>query len=600
MEMSHSLCRLSAALGCAALVGATALAGGCDETPDIEEGLQFDAGADFALGPQSTHVGAAAVTCCLVTNLGTAHVLYLASPTPGSVDRLGVEHPATGELHLANPYGVDLTLGKAVPAFGYGFSPDGRAVLFMGKSTEGYSLNIATITSPELDALDVKNVINDGLDDSKLGDQSFYTPSGQYLIVGVRPPRVVHSPDLYVIDVQAKKSVYHLGGGAFSYLEMMTGSDTMVFQNSTASTEPGTPSVQGLYILNLAAAQGSTFQPSLLDTHTAQVSLFGDGQTVVYTRSTGEMMMLDLSTNDFVQLATGVVSFSLGPFRRGPIVYVTNDLAIHVRPKLQPEILATAPGTIDLFSPVSFSPNGQHMYFFRNVNSGENHGDLMHLFLPPAGDGKMNVVETRVSLKDLTFTENRLLYLRNVDGKGDFGELMSAALDGTNPFSIATGVATGDLHVAYPRPPEAPIAGRPGLVEHTDMAMPPPAPVFANLIGTQRTDNITPIDGSRPLAGALAFGPGVSSPEATVNGSVHTGSFSFSDDGYLLLYAADATYTDKLHNWVGHLAVFTTILDVAPSMPSIDGVSELGPIVNRSLFVNAPGASPPGIYYVKY
>jgi hypothetical protein len=32
----------------------------------------------------------------------------------------------------------------------------------------------------------------------------------------------------------------------------------------------------------------------------------------------------------------------------------------------------------------------------------------------------------------------------------------------------------------------------------------------------------------------------------------------------------------------------------------LTGVSELGPIVNRSLFVNAPTAATAGVYFVKY
>jgi hypothetical protein len=581
---------------------AAAALGGCsdDEVP-FSQRIVLDGGVDFALAPQVTHLGVAAPTCCLVANADNAQALYLANPKPGNVDQLGHEHPSRGELHIVSPFGGDYVLAQNVPAFGYGFSPDGHMVLYTAPTTgDRYSLSEALLSSPELTQPDTVQVIADGLDDSKLTDQSFFTPSGQYLIVGARAPNFVNSADLHVVDVHARKDAYQLGKGAFSYLELVTGTDTMVFENSTASTTPGTPSVQGIYILQLAAASKSGLHPTLLDTHTGPASLSADGQTLFYLRQSGDLMMLDLRTNDFVTVASGVLSFSLGNARKGPIVYVKQDLSLHVRPKLRPEILATPPAAIDIFSPVLFSPDGQHIYFFQHVNSQNNHGDMYHVLLPPVGSGTPSLVATRVALNGLSFTSDRLLYLRELDSTGSAGQLVSAALDGSDEFIIADGAATGQVQVAYPQPPLPAFHGPRYDIDSYDLAVPPPPPVLANLTGASLNTSITPIDGSKAVVGALAYGPAIRSTEAVLNSMVHSSAFAFSDDGYALLYAADAAYNSTARNYTGNLMLFETVLDINPSIPMLTGVSELGPIVSRTLYVNAPVAPTPGIYLVKF
>src|SRR5256885_484663 len=99
---------LSTAIAVAALVFAAA----CQDMaqwidPDTQH---FDAAVDYALAPQSTHIGPAVVTCCLET-LGTAATFYLAKPVPAGFDRNGQTKPPQGTLHLATPYGADYTLG---------------------------------------------------------------------------------------------------------------------------------------------------------------------------------------------------------------------------------------------------------------------------------------------------------------------------------------------------------------------------------------------------------------------------------------------------------------------------------------------------------
>ena len=81
---------------------------------------------------------------------------------------------------------------------------------------------------------------------------------------------------------------------------------------------------------------------------------------------------------------------------------------------------------------------------------------------------------------------------------------------------------------------------------------------------------------------------------------MHAGQYQFSDDGYVLLYVGNAVYQATAFNYVGSLQLFQTNNNIGPQTPMLDGVAELGPIGDRSLFVSAPGAMVPGMYFVKY
>ena len=363
-----------------------ALVAGCSSS----SGVEVDAGGDFAIGPQVTHVGANATTCCMVTN-GAGQVLYLANPSPSTPDAQGRDRPANGELHLANPFGVDLTLGTGVPAFGYAFSPDQRWALFLTKTkTLHYALDLAPLEGPELHAPTIVVAVADNMQNAALFQQAFFTPSGRYLIAGVLPKNVAVSADLHVIEMGAGRDVFSLTNGAFDYQEQVTLDDTMIFANSTASTVPGVPSVEGLYMVNLAAAP--SVKPALIDTHVTNFATTADGAKLIYARENGDLVMFGLSQNDTLKLASGVTGFSLGPSRRGPVVYTTADQALHVRPLLQPESVTTIAGSIDFFSPIVLSPDAQHLYWFKNVSSQNGTGDLYHAPLPPAATAAPRLV----------------------------------------------------------------------------------------------------------------------------------------------------------------------------------------------------------------
>jgi hypothetical protein len=313
--------------------------------------------------------------------------------------------------------------------------------------------------------------------------------------------------------------------------------------------------------------------------------------------------MMGLGQRDFVPLAKNVTAFSIGNGRRGPIIYTTSDGALHVRPLLQPEVVTTVPGSVDFFSPIAVSPDGQHLYYFQNVERQNGLGDLYHVALPPSPVANVSwLVAKRVSTRDFHFVAGRLVLLSDVDGQGTTGDVSVAGLDGHDLRIVARGAATGELLTAFPAPPAPAPTGQIGYGP-LDLGAAVIEPVFAHLTAATADFTFRPIDDSRPIVGALAVGGADlldGGPELELSPKVHAGAFVASDDGYVIIYAGGATWSRIANNWIGKLAIHQTLVDTAPAAPMLDGVTELGPIVNRSLFVDAPMANPPGIYFVHY
>ncbi len=563
-----------------------------------------DAAADLALPPQVTHVGADATACCLETTSAAWRVLYLSQPQPGGSDARGRDVATKGELHLADAYGTDLTLATQVPRNGYQFSPDGRFVFFLapsGNKDKSYALKIGAVAADTLGSFDPITVIDHGLDDQPLEYQSFYSPTGKYLILGVAGKGSTYSTDLVVVEIETSRVLFTLPDGAFNYIEAVTSNDVLVYLNSTASKVVGVPSRVGLYALPIGSAQGGGV-PALIDDRTVTFSLTADERRVVYSRYDGSVWLYDLVDKSRVKLASGAVSFTVGSAVDGPLVWVGSDLAVHVTPLLQDELLATPARATDVHSPFLFSPSRQDLFIFNQSSAQDSNGDLYRLSLKPGALTSIpQLLERRVSHYDFTFVGGRVRYLRGVDGHGDVGELVSANIDGTDPRPVAEGVAVGSLLVANPRPVEdAPVKGNPtrGAVDLSPKIIPP---VYAQLVDARResTRNKPLFDESAPIIGALAFARG-DAPPAIVDPAVHLGGYRYSPDGYVLAYAGGARLDTTLLAYLGSLRLFQTLVEQSPVSPVLDGVSEIGRIRERAFFVAAPGANPPGVYFVRY
>jgi hypothetical protein len=585
------------------------LAAACDSTST--DGEMVDAGADFAITAQVTHVGASGTVCCLTT-LGADFAAYLANPKLGTIDATGHELPSHGDLHVTNAYGQDYLLGQNVPAGGYVFSPEGLFLMYMSKvGTSNYALNFAVLSRPNFVEPPTIQVIPGGLDDVPLNQQAFFSPSGRYYIIGVLPDGVDNIPDLHLIDVQHARDFYTLDKGAFAYLELVTYNDMMVYQNSTASTVAGQPSVEGLYLLQLAAATSGDAgaaggKPALIDTYTVGVTLMADGHTLLYTKTDKSLWLYDLRGNSHLKLADEVATVNIGFTRKGPIAYIGTDRSIHVFPKLQQPTLVLPAGIADPFSPILFSPDGGRMYYFTQVDSEDNHGVMYTVRVTPGALDTPVLVGTRVSLGDTQFVNGKMLWLDDVDASGDTGNFYVGEYDGSNRQLMAVGVATSEVQVVQPIPTPPPKKTNPfhPLPDLSPVLIPP---VFANLTNSSRDFTVRTINDARALVGSLSFGPRIGDPEGPLNPSVPSGGFQFTDDGYLLAFIGDAQWDNSLHTYTGNLQLFATVNDQGVAKPAIGGVSEMGPIVQRHLFVTAPsatdgagGARDHGVYFIAY
>ena len=582
------------------LTAATLVGAGCGDTPMAPD---FDMGPDLALPPQVTHLGPDAPTCCLTT-LGKRYVLYLANFVPSGFDSRGLAQPATGELHLATPYGADYVLGKKVPAFAYGFSPDGRFALFTSKAKENYALHFATLSFPDPAPPSDIVVIADGLTNDPLNQQAFYSPSGRYLITGVLPKRTAYASDLHVVDMVTAADIFHLGAGSFSYLENVTDADTMIYADSNSSTVAGVPSVQSLYTVPLSSlVKGG--QPTKIDTQVSLFSLMGDGHTLMYNKvKTGELQIVDTHNGYTMKVASKVIAFAAGPNPRGPIAYVTADRTLHVMPKFGADVFVSAPGAVDPFSGFTFSPDGNRIYWFARQSSQDFNGDMMSVSLPPAGDGIPRLLDRHVSSNgsgpELTFLNGRMIYVRNVDARGDTGDLVSAQPDGSDNILLAASVVRSGLQTSFPQLPSAP---KPTIKDTGPKDMSPERvePVFGVLRDSHRDVDNLPVDSSQPLVGSLILINGIEGRPLPITDSVHSGAFGFSNDGYDVIYANKMVWDDTALNYVGNLQISATVIDRPGARPVLDGVSEIGPVRDRGFFTSAPtNSTHPGVYFIEY
>jgi hypothetical protein len=567
--------------------------GGCSKSTKVE----YDAGADFAVPRKQELVGKEGVTCCMTTS-GADFVMYLLDPVPGVIGSNGVPRPANGELHITNAHGADFTLGSGVPVFGYAFSPDGRFAMFISKAKENYSLNFATLVSPDFKQPLVTVSIPDGLQDYQLFQQGYFSPSGRYFIVGVLPSRTKNSPDRHVVDMIDGKDVYQLDKGAFSYFELTSPDDVLVFQNSTASTVAGVTSVQGLYSVPLSAAILAGIKPQLIDTRVGPASLMGDGVSVIYLKHDATLWYYDLQAKYHVKLADKALSFNLGPERRGPIVWVGTDGSLHVTPKLGAETFALPAGNVDPFSTIAFAPDNRRIYYFKHMSSQDRSGEMWSVNL---ADGSKTLIGPRVSTVDQTFVRDRMLTIQACDGRGDFGELTSSRWDDSDKVVIARGAQLGGLRMGFPQ--QRPMGGpKDPSFAPPDLLPPGLPPIIATLTGGVRESGNSddPINESLPLIGTLTIQQDLKSLGRPLGNRVHAGAFRFSDDGYAIAAVKDTKWDDGVLNYVGTLDIQATLFDIAQVYMPFEGVSEVSPIVDRQLFVNAPAAAKPGVYFIKY
>jgi hypothetical protein len=513
--------------------------------------------------PTATHVSATGTTCCMVTSEKSVAYLLNPSPTTG------------GELHVATSGGTDKMIATGVSIGGYTLSPDGKALFFEGAATADGTLPLSYVDLTAA-APAPKSLFTRGLP-GPLNVISFFSPSGHYLLLGVLPVNVSVSPDLHVIDVSKGTDVYQRLNGEFDYIEIMLPDDTLIFQDTVGGMgSPPTNPVQTLYWVALPGTTAAT-----INTRTSNITPSADNKTLVYQRTNGDLYAWSLTSKSGMgtMIASGSTSFTVGVGANGPVAYVGADKSVHVvgfDGTKQLDVAASA-ANADSFGKIVLAPDNGDVYFWQNVETQDHRGTLMRAQLMTGATPTK--VGDKISMPDLNVTDNALVFLQSVDDVGQFGDAATANRDGTGVKPLGMKAAVGGLRVVNPGP-------------DTWFAM--------HLTGGALDMTNVAIDGTPAITGGLAWADYTGAAELALDATVHQGSFAFSDDGRDAVFVTGAAYDAGSSNWTGSLAFLATR---APSMKidgKLAGVSELGPISNRTLFVNAPKAAMAGVYYVTY
>ena len=605
-----------------------------DDAAKGTDDMLLDAGVRSFDGPPTlaaTRVGVAGDTCCIVSD-GDRHVAYLVNPVVddnGNVD---------GELHLATAAGDDRKVAAYVEEGLYTLAPDGSALLFV---TATPSSSTGTLNWLDLGTPDAKPVAvisfgypvvgyaQPGMGDlpplAPLADNGAFSPSGNYFLVGILPFGGQSSEDLHVIDVHNGKEVYMRGDGAFDYApELVLPDDTMIFEDDALTPGvgglPATP-VQTLYAIPLASA--ATAQPIVINTRVSQVAVTGDHKAIVYLLTNGDLFAWDLAarSGSGTRLASGAVRFIAGTSR---VAFLGADRSVGVVNLDGTSALAIPSSAgADLFSPLVLSADDKDLYYFAKVNTQDSNGTLLHAAV--AAGATPSMVGDHISLVDLTIADQAILFLRDVRAVADpgsappdagvtgahpvslFGDAAIAARDGSGVRTLGMTSPVGGLLAATPRAGAWLAAHLVGAAED------------ATLTGTQLPQ---PLDQGATLLGGLAFASSESGAADTLlDAHVRAGDFRLGDDDRALVYIGgeslvmtpppDGGFTVVRHGGRGSVKpLYSTysgtlgaIDTSAPSMKrpaGLAGVSELGRIRGRSLFVNAPRADTPGVYFITY
>jgi hypothetical protein len=541
--------------------------------------------------PTATHVGVTGNTSNLVTD-GAGHAAYLvnAAPVMSGTTALGI----AGELHVTDAGGKDTMLAANVFQHCYQLAPDGSAIFWIGfDATNGPKMGTASLNFLSLTAAGAmpKQLVATGMPvtnvnannpaaaalyaPNPLTQESLFSPSGKYFLVGIAVAIASTTPDLHVFDTTSGMDVYQRPNGGFVYLQLVMPDDTLIFQDTAAGSGPSAPPVQTLYWVALPGTTAAT----AITTHTASFQPSADGKTLVILKTGGDLLTWDMTAKSGAPktLAAGAALFTVGGAANGPVAWVGGDQSVHVVGLDGGKLLDldAASAAADVFGGIHLSPDAAHVYWFASAEQQNNRGQLRHAEVKSGAT--VATVADKVSVPDFTVTDSAIVFLRNVDDLGKLGDAAWAGLDGATITALGMKANVGGLRV-----------GVPGSGSW--------AALHLNAAAADTGHNA--IDGAPSLTGALALGSG--SGDAALDPTVHAGGYRMSDSGKIAVFAGGATWNATASNWAGALS-FVSV--AAPSMivdGHLAGVTELGTIAARKLFVCAPGATPAGIYFVAY
>ena len=532
-----------------------------------------------APAPMTMHVGATGPTGGLVT-AGVTAAAYLLNPT-GS--------PATGELHVVTADGTDKTVDINVPIGSYQLTRDGKQVIYSKASGQNGSLLWADVSAATVTK---KTLFSGTYASSTLSQGGFMSPSGHFFLAGVKPPNVANSLDMHVIRMTDGADVFDRINGGFDYLELVLPDDTCIFQDTAGGTSTTMPGVQTLYWTALPMS-GTTTTATAINTRTANMTPTPDNKALLYLKTNGDLYSWDATAKSGAgtKIASNVVKYTVGGDATGPLAYLAADGSVHVQSlDGATKLLDTPASSATSFrAPLVLAPDNADVYFFQNgdlVGGGveNNAGTLMRVEVK-SGATPSKIADL-VSIVDLNVFDSAVLFLQNLTVPpappgAQFGDAAKCDRDGGNIVSLGMKVPVGGLQAVNPGP----------------------ATWFAMHLTASMDDSATntPIDGSPAVFGTLSWEDYTGGASTTLDAKVHQGAFGFAlDDGRTAAFVTGGTWNATANNYVGSLAFIAARAPSAKVDGMLTGVAELGPIINRSLFVSAPTATMAGVYFVKY
>lgn len=530
-------------------------------------------------------VSADGTTCCIVSDATNMHVAYLLNaPTViGSV----------GELHVAGPDGTDVKVASGVASGGFLFPPKGGpdVLLFTQLNSGGKdgSLSMLDLSKP---GQQPKVLFPTGMRTSPitlgeprsaqwmtpLGQQGFFTPSGKYFVVGVLAPNVANSPDLHTIDLSTGADVFVRPNGAFDYLEAALPDDTMLFQDSVGGSmgPTGPPPVQTLFYVSLPSGT-----PTTIDTRTGFIAISPDNKNVVYSKIDHSLFAWDPTSKSAKKLTADGIAFAVAG---GKVGFISADHSFHVVGADGSAVLDVPAATAqaDWLGPVVVSADGSDAYWFSGVEVQNARGTLWHV--ATAAGATPSMIAQKASINDVRPIAGALLYLDGVDDVGQFGSAHRAARDGSGAMALSSGVPVGGL---LPISPPMPIPSTTWVCPHLSGAT------------IDRDRRFIDVAATEPV-GALMLTTMTASADVMVDASTRAGQFVVSDDQATLAYVGGVILDPSLNNYAGSLKSVPVAMPTMSSMALVAGVTEVGPVVGKAGFANAPKAGKPGVYYIKY
>jgi hypothetical protein len=215
------------------------------------------------------------------------------------------------------------------------------------------------------------------------------------------------------------------------------------------------------------------------------------------------------------------------------------------------------------------------------VATQNSQGTLMHLSAT-AGATPTKIADSASIFDVHPLAGGALLYVANVDGTGVSGDAFKSARDGSGAMPLGTKVPVGFLTVTTP-------TGMPGAANW----------LSPHLINAAENMDQKLADAVRAIVGGLELT--TSAANTMIDPTVRLGQYQVSDDLQSLVYISGGAYDAMANNYVGSLEfVPADMPTMKPAMPILTGVTELGSVVKRSLFVNAPKAPTPGVYLINF